>query len=98
MDRLELTEKFYKSLYFLPIFGIIPAILTLNNCEAGADSKRASRSAIILALAWAAVYFSCWQGSNLTEGITSIRLLYTDALMTTGYFGLCFWMALKIWR
>lgn len=98
MERLEPTEKFRQSLYLLPIFGTIPAIWRLTRTEASSANKQVSRTSITLAVAWAIVYFSCWQGSNLTEGVASIRLLYTDALITTGYFGLCFWLMLRVWQ
>jgi hypothetical protein len=98
MSRYEPTEKFRLSLYLLPVFGVFPAIWTLTRPNASLDRQRISRTSFNLALAWSIVYFSCWEGASLTGEIASLRLLYANALVTTGYFGLCFWLTLRIWQ
>ncbi len=98
MSRYEPTEKFRLSLYLLPVFGIFPAIWTLTRQDADSHTKQISRTSLNLALAWSIVYFSCWEGASWTGEIASLRLLYVNALVTTSYFGLCFWLTLRIWQ
>jgi hypothetical protein len=96
MERYEPDEKFRFFLYLLPVFGAIPAIWTLTRTNANPQYKQVSRTSLTLALAWGIFYLSCWQSSNWIGEIGSIRLLYSSALITTGYFGLSFWLILRM--
>lgn len=88
-------------IYFLPVVGIVPAIWTLYRLH---DSKnlqqkpfanvlrrqqKASRKALNLSLVWLSSYvlFS-WGAGNASE-ILAFRMLYANAIITTGYFVAC---------
>jgi uncharacterized membrane protein YozB (DUF420 family) len=98
MERYEPDEKLRLFLYLIPVFGAIPAIWTLTRTNANPHHKQVSRTSLTLALAWLVFYLFCWQGSNWMGEIGSIRLLYSSALVTTGYFGANFWLILRMLR
>ena len=88
-------------IYLLPIVGVIPAVWTLartnnkainsHNSEYQSASflrqqQKASRLSINLILIWLSSYTLFTLGAaNVTE-IISFRLLYANAIITTGYF------------
>ena len=85
----------------MPVVGIVPAVWTLyraNNLsesENRADNhvllrrQKASRQAIGVNLIWLSFYiFSSWGASSASE-ILSFRMLYANAIITTGYFLTC---------
>lgn len=82
------------SIYFIPIVGLVPAVWTLANGEATAKAKRASRLSLNLAIAWVIAYSLLWLGANQSSDLLSFRLLYLNALLTSGYFLTCL---LMIW-
>ena len=88
-------------MYFLPVVGIVPALWTLyrasnlSNTENKVLSRvllrqqKASRRAINLNLIWLSSYvLSSWGASTASE-ILSFRMLYANAIITTGYFLAC---------
>ena len=91
-------------IYLLPIVGVIPAIWTLyrvdkppkTNLIALPDSmvglkqqQRFSRLSINLASIWLSSYCLLSMGAANVSGIGSFRLLYINAIITTGYFIVC---------
>ncbi len=84
-------------LYLLPIVGVIPAVWTLyrnkSNSEADPSSNReqqkASRLSITLVLGWLGSYSLLSFGASQASEVLAFRLLYTNALITTGYFIAC---------
>ncbi|BAZ46262.1 hypothetical protein NIES4102_32920 [Chondrocystis sp. NIES-4102] len=87
-------------IYLLPVIGIIPALKTLyftpNDQITTQDQKKASRLAISLALIWLSSYTLLSLGAANNVGIISFRLLYTNALITTGYFVCCTYLMLRL--
>jgi uncharacterized membrane protein YhdT len=95
------TERHLKLwIYFLPIVGILPAIKTLYHTQkdhqVDSQQQKASRLAISLILIWLSSYSLFSLGAANTEGIMSFRLLYTNALLTTGYFVACTYFMLRL--
>lgn len=90
-DRLKL------SLYFLPILGWFPAVWTLSLAEkASTQQLQASRLSLWLGLCWLLIYGGLWTGKLLQGDLFwSLRLLYLNGLVTTGYFLVCLAM---LWR
>ena len=92
-------------IYLLPIVGVIPAIWTLYRAKSDPplsseeymtnattslrQQQKISRLSINLILIWLSSYslFS-WSVGNASE-IVSFRLLYANAMITTGYFLTC---------
>lgn len=76
-------------IYLLPIVGIFPAIWTLSRGKASEESQKASRLSLTLVMLWLVAYISLFVSANQTSDILAFRLLYTNALITTGYFLVC---------
>ena len=85
--------------YLLPVAGIVPAIWTLYRAEKDnitphcdrfeLRQRKVSRLSLHLALVWLICYCSLSFGAAGVSGVESFRLLYTNALITTGYFLTC---------
>jgi hypothetical protein len=75
--------------YLLPIVGIIPAIWTLADSQSETQQKQASRLSIGLFITWLSLYILLFLGADASPNILAFRLLYVNALMTTGYFVSC---------
>lgn len=98
-------------IYLLPIVGVIPAVWTLyrtsnnaintHNSEYHSTSclrqqQKASRLSINLMLICLSSYTLFTLGAaNVTE-IISFRLLYANAIVTTGYFVTCTWLMSRL--
>jgi hypothetical protein len=91
-------DKFQLSLYFLPIIGIIPALLTLNSKYARKEQKRVSSVSVTLFSIWLLSYALLWLGAISSSEVASLRLLYLNGLLTTGYFFTCMIFAFFLWR
>lgn len=85
-------------IYLLPIVGVIPAMWTLSrtkNIKTNnllRQQQKVSRLAVNLILIWLTSYALFSLGAANVSGITSLRLLYGNAIMTTGYFVTCTWL------
>ncbi|MGL5939099.1 MAG: hypothetical protein ACRC2S_01730 [Waterburya sp.] len=95
------TERHLKLwIYFLPVVGILPAIKTLYHTQkdhqVDSQQQKASRLAISLIVIWLSSYSLLFLGAANTEGIMSFRLMYTNALLTTGYFITCTYLMFRL--
>ena len=95
--------------YLLPVVGVVPAIWTLyrltqlkDNVTVRSDlvglrqRQKVSRLCVSLALVWLSCYCLLSLGAASVSGIESFRLLYTNALITTGYFLACSFLMLRV--
>jgi len=100
MFELETTKSQKRQLwiYLLPVIGVIPSLWTLSKSSADLEHKKTSRLSLILTLVWLSTYFSLWLGAGQTSDMLSFRLLYTNALITTSYFLICFGLMFRISR
>lgn len=91
-------------IYLLPVVGIVPAVWTLYRAEKPLKTnsvirsnsmvilrqqQKTSRLALNLALLWLSCYSLLSLGAANVSGVESFRLLYTNAMITTGYFLTC---------
>lgn len=92
------TERHLKLwIYLLPIVGVIPAIWTLYRpksdrqiySENNREQLKVSRLSLILVLVWLSSYSLLFLGAANASGMVAFRLLYTNAILTTGYFLAC---------
>lgn len=83
-------------IYFLPVVGIIPSVWTLYRDKGNREQQKASRIAIILIILWLSSYCCLSLGSEGTSELLRFRLLYTNALFTTGYFVTCTLLMLRL--
>ncbi len=101
-------------IYLLPIVGVIPAIWTLyrakNNISINSkdtlpqsfaalrQQQKASRLAINLMIIWLSSYALFSLGAANVSELMSFRLLYANAVTTTGYFLTCTWLMSQLGR
>ncbi len=82
--------------YFLPVVGIIPAGWTLYRNKGNKEQQKASRISMLLMLLWLSSYCGLSFGAVQTSELLAFRLLYTNALFTTGYFVICTFLMLRL--
>ena len=85
-------------IYLLPILGIVPSLWTLYRGKASQQEQKTSRLSLILVLSWLIAYISLSFSANQTSDILAFRLLYTNALVTTGYFLVCIGLMFRLLR
>ena len=106
-DHLKPT-RLQLGIYLLPVVGVVPAIWTLyrstqlkDNVTVRSDlvwlrqRQKVSRLSINMALVWLSCYCLLSLGAGSVSGIESFRLLYSNALITTGYFLACILLMLR---
>jgi hypothetical protein len=106
MDDYDQTLKFRETylqrlqlfLYLVPIFGFFPAVWTLYRCQGSRQQQRVSRLAITFTLLWLLAYGGLTTVSGLTSEGFALRVLYANALVTSGYFLTCFALMIKLWQ
>lgn len=87
------------SLYLIPIFGAFPAFWTLYRQQGTREQRSVSRLSVILALSWLIAYSLLGVSGSLTaSSLWSVRLLYLDGLLTSGYFVTCLVLLIRLWR
>lgn len=85
-------------IYFLPVLGLLPSCWTLAKGKGDRHQQNASRLSITLVLIWLGAYCTLSLGATQASEIVAFRLLYTNALLTTGYFLLCIFLLLRLGR
>jgi hypothetical protein len=94
IDRQESEIRNLKLLlYFMPVFGIIPALWSLNRQNSTKEERNVSRIVVKLALTWFASYmlFDVSAGNN-------VPLLLTSSLITSSYFVLNLAIVILLWQ
>lgn len=84
-------------IYLLPIVGVIPSLWTLYRPQSKTpgykeiyrEHQKASRISVSLALVWLISYSLLSLNTVNFSDVISFRLLYVNAIMTTGYFLTC---------
>ena len=82
--------------YLVPVLGVVPALWTLCRHSGSRNQQRVSRLSITLAFGWLLAYSSLWAGAASTSDLLTVRLLYLNGLLTSGYFLTCFWLAFRL--
>jgi hypothetical protein len=98
LDRQESEIRNLKLLlYFMPVFGVVPALWSLNREDSTKEERNISRVAIRLALTWVASYMLFDVGASQIEGL-HMPLLITSSLCTSGYFVMNLWLVILLWQ
>lgn len=98
-NREQNLDKFQLSLYLMPIFGPVWALIHLKYFPHNLDQqqKKTSRLSLRLGMAWLITYSSLWVGGMMTSELLSIRLLYFNGIITTTYFFICLILISQLW-
>jgi hypothetical protein len=84
-------------LYLMPVFGMVPAIWTLNKAGSTRQERNLSRVAIKLALSWLGAYILLQTGAGASESL-QLPLLLTSSVVTSGYFVMNLWLMILLWQ
>ena len=91
-------------IYLLPIVGVIPSLWTLYRAQSKPlgyeeiyrEKQKASRLSISLALVWLTSYSLLSLNIANFSDVISFRLLYANAIVTTGYFLTCTFLMTRL--
>jgi hypothetical protein len=90
-------QEFRLLLYLMPVFGVIPALVTLNRTQSDRQERQLSRAVLKLALAWLAGSVLLDVGGSQLEGL-HLPLLLATSLLTSGYFVLNLCLMIRLWQ
>lgn len=96
-QHLRRQEQYWQLwIYLLPIAGIIPALWTLSRKTGSVSQQKLSRVAINLLLTWSSAYILLLLSVSRASELLAFRLLYANAVFTTGYFLTCLWLMMRL--
>lgn len=91
-------NKLQLMLYLIPVVGWIPAMWTLYHHQGNSAQKSVNRISVTLTLSWAIAYILLWTSSSFTPETYTLRLLYFNGLLTSGYIVVSLGLILRLWR
>jgi hypothetical protein len=91
-------EKLQLIIYLIPVLGCIPSAWTLLKSQKTSEELSVSRLSIRLTLIWSIAYSLLWFSSFQTSEFLSLRLLYLNGLVTSGYLVACLGLMFRIWQ
>ncbi len=96
-DALERLETF---LYLAPVIGLLPSMWAIYRRQRDKRQLAVCRLSILLATLWVSVYLSLDLGADVAGASTSLafRLLFINALATSGYFISSVWLMVLLWQ
>jgi hypothetical protein len=98
IDRQESEIRNLKLLlYFMPVFGIVPALMALNRQDSTKEERNVSRVVVKLALTWFASYMLFDVSAGNSEAF-HIPLLLTSSVITSSYFVLNLVVVIMLWQ
>jgi hypothetical protein len=86
-------------LYLIPVLGAIPSLWVVT--QAGKDSSQVrsiARRSILLTGSWLLIYGLLWWSGLQSSELISLRLLYLNSLLTSGYFIICLVLSWQVIR
>ncbi|GAC1462464.1 MAG: hypothetical protein NVS2B14_13930 [Chamaesiphon sp.] len=83
--------------YLVPVVGFFPAMWTLYQRQGNREQKTVSRLSVTLALTWLSGQVLLSFGAQGTDFLT-MRLLFINSLLTSGYFLISFWLMVLVWQ
>lgn len=85
-------------LYFIPWLGVLPALWTIYHKEGDREQQTTSRLAVTLAFVWLLSNGVLLTSATQAPDILQFRLLFGDALLSSGYAIACLFLMLRVWR
>lgn len=87
------------TLYLIPVLGVIPALWTLYNQKNHSEAVTVSQLSVVLTFSWLIAYSVLGFGETLIPSrIWSIRMLYLNGVLTTGYFLTYLILVIRLWQ
>lgn len=84
-------------IYLIPVLGFFPALWTLYCRQGSREQQAVSRLSVTLAFGWLVSYILLSAGVPFSEFWT-LRLLFMNTLLTSGYFLVSVWLMVRLWQ
>jgi hypothetical protein len=99
LDPLENQDlkRLQLFVYLIPVLGFLPALWTLYRRQGTREQQAVSRLSVTLALGWLLAYILLLAGAQTSEFWT-LRLLFLNSLLTSGYFLVSIGLMARLWR
>ena len=99
VDPLENSDlqRLQLFVYLIPVLGFFPAIWTLYRRQGTREQQAVSRLSVTLAFGWLLGYILLSTGAQTSEFLT-LRLLFLNTLLTSGYFLVSIGLMARVWR
>lgn len=104
-DSLQRLATF---MYLIPIVGVLPSLVALFRRQADSPASSPSirrqlavcRLSVLMALVWFVTYIGLNVGADISglSTTTTIRLLFVNSLVTSGYFIASLWLMVRLWQ
>ncbi|NJK48748.1 hypothetical protein HC931_11700 [Candidatus Gracilibacteria bacterium] len=91
-------NKLQLSIYLLPIVGWVPSLWTLYLKPGNREQQSISRLSVTLNLFWLLSYIIFWLSATQSSEFLTLRLLYINGLLTSGYILTCLWLTIRLWQ
>lgn len=91
-------QKMRLSFYLLPVVGAALSFWSLYRRSSDRQQQELSRLSVTITLIWLTIYGMLWMGADSASEIVSFRLLYINAILTSGYFLLCIALTIRLWQ
>lgn len=91
-------EQLKLSMYLVPVLGFFPALWTLYWRQGSREQQKVSRLSLTLTLCWLLSYSLLWTGAGQTSEFLTLRLLYLNSLLTSGYFLVSLSLMIRLWQ
>jgi hypothetical protein len=92
----DTVQRLQIFLYFIPVLGFFPALWTLYQRQGSRRQQVAGRASVIISLTWVMGYLLLSAGSSVET--LSLSLMIANAVLTSGYFAVNFWLMVRIWQ
>lgn len=93
----QYIQRLQLFLYLMPVVGFFPALWTLYRRQGNRQQQSVSRISVTLALGWLMGYLLLSAGASTSEFLT-LRLLFLNTLLTSGYFLVSIWLMVRLWQ
>lgn len=100
-DETESTKKLNKIqlyIYLTPGIGFFASLWTLYLHQGNKQQQQTSRLVVTFTLMWLCTYILIGFGATQTSELLTLRLLFMNSLLTSGYFLLCIGLMIQVWR
>ncbi|WP_009543104.1 hypothetical protein [Crocosphaera subtropica] len=91
-------EKLQQITRLIPVVGWIPALWTVYHHQGTRQVLSVSRFSLRLTVIWAIAYSLLWLSSLQTSETLTLRLLYLNGLLTSGYILVCLGLMFRVWQ
>jgi hypothetical protein len=89
MTKGNFANKLRQYLCLVPVFGIVPTVITIATQKKLPQLSKVSRTSLILFLIWLSSY-------SATSGSQSIPLEIMNGSISSLYFLICLWLMIRV--